>query len=325
MKPAVIVNSCPEKQPPWKEARLMLTLAESDNAAGGPRTEGGKEVARWNATRHGIRSPSPVVPGVEKPEDWQEYRDGMLEDLAPAGPLELALAERVTVLAWRLHRVTRYETETIARSQESVEEDLASRRRFDSHARGPIHPEDALAAPKEARRTERVLKKLPDYPDDKKLSGTDAGAVLWAAAERVDDEEELEGLSFPGVPEWAGLYGDTTEWDGWSVGLVRECLALIASAAGEDFEELMDEVREKARLDVISAKSAAGRVEEQLRNMRRERLLPDEKTLEKISRYEAHLSRLMFKALHELEAIQVRRTGGAAPLARLDMDGLAAN
>jgi hypothetical protein len=32
----------------------------------------------------------------------------------------------------------------------------------------------------------------------------------------------------------------------------------------------------------------------------------------------------MFKALHELEALQVRRSGGAAPLARLDVDGLAA-
>jgi hypothetical protein len=300
----------------------MLTPIQSNNAAGGPRTEGGKEVARWNATRHGIRSSSPVVPGVEKPEDWREYRDGMLADLAPAGPLELALAERVAILTWRLHRVTRYETETIARSQESVEDDLASRRRFDSLARGPIHPEDALAAPKEARRTERVLKELPDYPDDKKLSGTDAGAVLWAAAERVDDEEELEGLSFPGVPDWAGLYGDTTEWNGWSAGLVRKCLSLIASASGEDLEELMAGAREKARLDVISAKSAAEGVEEQLQNMRRERLLPDDRTLEKISRYEAHLSRLMFKALHELEALQVRRSGGAAPLARLDVDGL---
>ncbi len=28
---------------------------------GGPKTQAGKEVARWNATRHGIRSPAPVV------------------------------------------------------------------------------------------------------------------------------------------------------------------------------------------------------------------------------------------------------------------------
>jgi hypothetical protein len=305
----------------------MLVPAEQSNTAGdpsgGPNTREGKEIARWNATRHGIRSPAPVVPGVEKLEDWEEFRDGILEDLAPLGSLELALAERVALLSWRLHRVTRYETETIARAQESVEDDLASRRRFDSHARGPIHPEDALAAPKEARRTERLLKKFADYPDERKLPGPDADAVLWAVAGRVDEETDLEELELPGVPEWAGIYGDTAEWDDWSVGLVRECLSVIASAAGEDLEELMEGAREKARLDVISAKHVAEEVEERLQYMRRERLLPDEKTLEKVSRYEAHLSRLMFKALHELEALQVRRSGGAAPLARLDVDGLA--
>ena len=57
--------------------------------------------------------------------------------------------------------------------------------------------------------------------------------------------------------------------------------------------------------------------------MSHERLLPDEKSLEKIARYEAYLSRGLFKALHEMEALQVRRKGGTAPLARLDVDGLA--
>ena len=57
--------------------------------------------------------------------------------------------------------------------------------------------------------------------------------------------------------------------------------------------------------------------------MSRERLLPDEKTLEKVARYGAHLSRGLYKALHELEALQTRRSGGSAPLARLDVDGLA--
>ena len=57
--------------------------------------------------------------------------------------------------------------------------------------------------------------------------------------------------------------------------------------------------------------------------MRRERLLPDDKTLEKGTRYGGHLSRGLYKALHELEALQIRRLGGSAPLARLDVDGLA--
>ena len=48
----------------------------------------GKEVVRWNATRHGISSPAPVVPGMEKLEDWEEHRSGILENLSPVGHLE---------------------------------------------------------------------------------------------------------------------------------------------------------------------------------------------------------------------------------------------
>jgi hypothetical protein len=86
------------------------------NPTGEPKTQAGKEVARWNATRHGIRSPAPVIPGLERVEDWEEHRDGVLESLSPEGHLELVLAERVALLSWRLHRVTGYERETIALS-----------------------------------------------------------------------------------------------------------------------------------------------------------------------------------------------------------------
>jgi hypothetical protein len=77
-----------------------------------------------------------------------------------------------------------------------------------------------------------------------------------------------------------------------------------------------------AEWEVKKAKQSAEEVERDLERMSRERLLPDERTLEKVARYEAHLSRGLYKALHELEALQARRTGGA-PLARLDVDGLA--
>ena len=57
--------------------------------------------------------------------------------------------------------------------------------------------------------------------------------------------------------------------------------------------------------------------------MGRERLPPRIEILEKVTSYEAHLSRGLYKAMHELEALQARRQGGSAPLARLDVDGLA--
>jgi hypothetical protein len=292
-------------------------------AKGGPATQEGKEVVKWNATQHGIRSPAPVIPGVEKKEDWEEHRDGVLESLQPEGHLELTLAERVALLLWRLHRVTRFETESIALYQEQIEEDLARERRFGSHVLGADHPEEVRWKLKDAQRTHRTLKKLPGLPDDKVLSGGDAAGVLWGVSAYIEDED-LEKVEMPsGVPEWAGVEGDTAEWDGWTVGMVREYVISMASPAGESPKELLEAATEKARLDIISAKQAVGRVEKDFERMSRERLLPDERTLEKVARYEAHLSRGLYKALHELEALQARRTGGAAPLARLDVDGLA--
>ena len=57
-------------------------------AKGGPTTQEGKEVVRWNATRHGISAPKPVVPGLEKQEDWETHLEGIMENLSPVGHLE---------------------------------------------------------------------------------------------------------------------------------------------------------------------------------------------------------------------------------------------
>ena len=291
---------------------------------GGPVTQEGKKVVRWNATRHGIRSPAPVVPGMEKKEDWEEHRDGVLESLRPEGHLEFVLAERVALLLWRLHRVTRYETETIALLQEKAEDNLADKRRFGSYVVGPSHPEDVRGALRDARRVRRVIKQFPKLPDGKRLSGADAAGIIELVWRGVDEEVEAEEVRLPKeIPDWADLEGYMAEWDGWTVSLVREFISAIASAAKEDQKELIEGATERARLDLISAKAAEEQVEQDLARMSRERLLPDEKTLEKVARYEAHLSRLFHKALHELEALQARRTGAAAPLARLDVDGLA--
>jgi len=50
--------------------------------------------------------------------------------------------------------------------------------------------------------------------------------------------------------------------------------------------------------------------------------LPPANELDKIMRYEAHLSRQFYQAKHEHEALQQQRRGEATPLARLDVQGL---
>jgi hypothetical protein len=296
----------------------------SNMPKGGPATQEGKEVVKWNATQHGIRSPAPVVPGVEKAEDWEEHRDGVLESLQPEGHLELVLAERAALLSWRLRRVIRYETETIALYQERVENDLARERRFES---GPDHPDVVRNNAKSARDDHSLLKRFAKMEDDKPLSALDADSVIWYAIDcadkvaegEVDPEELLGSVSVPGLP-------DSDSWEGykgWTAGLVRAVIEAVAQAIDEEPEELLEAAIRSAKWKAERSKLEAEKVERDLRNMARERLLPDEKILEKVGRYEAHLSRGLFKALHELEALQARRTGGAAPLARLDVDGLA--
>ncbi len=252
----------------------------------------------------------------------------MLESLNPEGHLETVLAERIALLSWRLNRVIRYETESIALYQEQAEDDLARERQFDSDVSGATaHPNNVRRDLEAARAKHRLLKRLPKLKADKRLSGFDAGTVLWEVMEHadpvaegeVDPEDLLEEISIPRVPEDREVWED---YGGWTAGTVRAGIEAIARATDEDPEELLEVATTWASGKIIGARGAVDRVEQDLEKMSRERLLPDEKTIEKVARYEAHLSRGLYKALHELEALQTRRLGGAAPLARLDVQGL---
>ncbi len=53
------------------------------------------------------------------------------------------------------------------------------------------------------------------------------------------------------------------------------------------------------------------------------RTIPDAAHTERIIRYEAHLSRQLYLALNQLEAMQNRRAGQSAPIARVQITGLA--
>ncbi len=75
----------------------------------GPKTRSGKARIALN---DGIASTRLVVPG-ESRETWAAHRQQMLEALAPVGPVEAAMAERVASALWRLHRVTAYEEAAI--------------------------------------------------------------------------------------------------------------------------------------------------------------------------------------------------------------------
>jgi len=65
----------------------------------GPRTAEGKERASQNAVKHGLLAREAVIVG-EDPTEFDAYREGMLATLAPVGPVEAMLAERLQNIAF---------------------------------------------------------------------------------------------------------------------------------------------------------------------------------------------------------------------------------
>ena len=116
-----------------------------------------------------------------------------------------------------------------------------------------------------------------------------------------------------------------TDWEdygGWTAGTVRAGIEAIAEATDEDTEELLEAATAGASRNLTKAKEAVERVQKDLQRMGWRSFLPDEKAIEMVARYEAHLSRGLYTAVHELEALQTRRLRSTAPLARVDVQGL---
>ncbi len=69
----------------------------------GPRTPEGKPKVAQNAVKYGLLARQAVITG-EDGDEFDLYRDQMRAELAPVGPVELRLIERIVGLSWRLQR-----------------------------------------------------------------------------------------------------------------------------------------------------------------------------------------------------------------------------
>ena len=69
----------------------------------GPKTPAGKAIAAQNALRHGLTARTPTLPD-EDPQAWADWQDALHTTLAPVGPMETLLVNRIASCAWRLDR-----------------------------------------------------------------------------------------------------------------------------------------------------------------------------------------------------------------------------
>ncbi len=292
-------------------------------AKGGPVTGAGKAMARFNGVVHGLRAAIPVLP-TESQDEWERHRAGVADELAPLGAVEMELTERVALLLWRLRRVARYEATVSGASQEDAERDYVRQQEEEhrySHVYTNYDPESLRQDLRDYPARIRLLKRLDAMDEGKRVAGEDAGDVLRvvgkSASYRAEDDFDADALDYPLPADF-----DWDEFPEITAGVLRACIATVATAAKADMAEVVAGAIEHYECEVRGAKMRLAEAERTIARWRDTRALLPVEQLEKVMRYEAHLHRQLVQTLRELEAMQARRRGQAAPLARLDVSGM---
>jgi hypothetical protein len=183
--------------------------------------------------------------------------------------------------------------------------------------------------------THRLLEQFGEMLDEAPVSGDDAYGVFEDLLGALPEEEEYRDIEDPDFLTGLGIPEDELDagygWHGWTAGMVRNGLAELAKSAGIAPEKLLAKALKRRREvqaqntdDVqrleATVKVLRRRMKAKEDRLKRERMLPEANTLQKITRYEAHLSRQLLQALHELQRLQAARGGQAVPLpAALDV------
>jgi len=93
------------------EAQIIANRRNAQKSTG-PRSRNGKNAISQNAIKHGLLARQAVISSENRIE-FCLYRDWVLAELAPAGPMESMLAQRIVSLSWRLKRAGHIQNLTI--------------------------------------------------------------------------------------------------------------------------------------------------------------------------------------------------------------------
>ena len=259
---------------------------------------------------------SPIVAPLEHQSVWEAHGAAILDDLAPVGAVEQALAERIALLWWRLDRAAVVEHAELVRAQADVEWTLARERQAGFEALGvslPAAPAEVRAAVPDYRAALALLEKLPTLADTAPLPAE----VAAHAAYLVADAAALPLDALLPDPE-AGLSRENlTEHSGWTAGALRRLVDHAAAATPWSLLEetprawpsdvMLARATEHARAGLEVARREAQRVGREVAQRRRVALLPASDVLARLADYETALTRQLADLHQLLAARQAQR------------------
>jgi hypothetical protein len=268
--------------------------------ATGPTSEAGKERSSRNALKHGLRSERPVLPD-EDPAEWDAFRAAIVGDIDPGSAIEAELADRVALQLWRLRRAARYEAEVAAAEIEAARHAATA---------DPLHKLRPELASEQALND--ALVRLRDLKND--LMRADA---VLKTAQKLASLPKGESVPALVSSDLLGLLGLALTVDLAPLNAadlrreimqvcnlpMAEALAVASRRAEEGFRDLAERVVECSQRIAFLQQEVAQQSQARQHDSR----LLKTTALERVIRYEAHVSRQLNQALQLLRQFKDER------------------
>ena len=284
----------------------------------GPRTPAGKAKSRMNASKHGLRAASAVLPW-EDPDEYDQFRTDITASLAPDGAFEEELARRAAAELWRLRRTDIWEAARARLVADADPEKVNARLAKVDEEIGALRAELA-AQQRDPAADPPLAARLGGLPDAAPVDPFEVDRLYEAWAARLPDPRAAPGLG--GACERAGLpaeaAGEPYDWAGWTAGHARLVAAGLARALGmtpdgllaaltEEWKAGLGDERARRRARRADLRRKIARLEGRKADLVADRASPEASRLDLLSRYQAAAQRGFDRALKALLTAQAAR------------------
>ncbi len=265
------------------EKQLLANRKNALNSTG-PKTASGKLISSKNALTHGLRSHRVIIEG-ESRQEYDDFRDQLIGYLSPDGPLEMLLVDRIAAGSWRLRRTGHIESQIFEQMRDSLSAESEQ-------------DQDAFFV-------ETPMKDAPD------INGSQPVNIVDAISDMKNELQDRPKF-FSVLSELEDTFRTIAQHsDRVHIPSLRQYLQdlrqLFRSSprfAEKHTADLDDAINELLGYEMD--------IKRQLRPSLGQALSFDLKgpdVLTKFSRYESHIQRGLFKAIHEFHRLQASRQG----------------
>ena len=316
--PVYEVNVLHIDPPATKTARILITpislkdtmkvTTKKKNAnrrnarrSTGPKSKSGKSAVALNGMVHGLRSTKPVLPGLEKEEDWEAHKNAIIAQLAPEGAIEQALADRTALGFWRLARCASAESRVLETYREHYRNVALSNKMYFEKLRKDGEPKETALA-----RLDQECEILTEF------------SVIWNAVEAGKSRLKVEikkgeALLWKSVPsnDWDKHFEEFNEtglWPSKSVGKLRSIIEWFAERIASEPVAWIKREAAAARAEVQAMRAVLNRLMLES-EMAAEMDLIENDVTSNLIRYETSIHRALHRDMHELQRIQAMRLG----------------